>query len=114
MTLALARVLAPKIRVNAVAPGFITGRWLQTGLGGAYEAVKKNHEGRTPMKRVCEPEDVAAAILSLVTGSDLVTGQSSRSRAACCSRSDSGVPVCTGRQPSVVSRRARTGNAPDD
>ena len=75
MTLALARVLAPKIRVNAVAPGFITGRWLQAGLGGAYEAVKKSYEGRTPMKRVCEPEDVAAAILSLITGSDLVTGQ---------------------------------------
>jgi 3-oxoacyl-[acyl-carrier protein] reductase len=75
MTLALARALAPKIRVNAVAPGFITGRWLQTGLGAAYETVKKHQESRTPMKRVCDPEDVAAAILSLVTGSELVTGQ---------------------------------------
>ena len=33
LTLMLARVLGPKIRVNAVAPGFITGRWLREGLG---------------------------------------------------------------------------------
>ena len=75
MTLALARALAPKIRVNAVAPGFITGRWLQNGLGNAYEAIKKAQESRTPMRRVCEPEDVADAILALITGSELVTGQ---------------------------------------
>jgi 3-oxoacyl-[acyl-carrier protein] reductase len=75
LTIALARSLAPKIRVNAVAPGFITGRWLQAGLGGAYEPAKKMQESRTPMRRVCEPSDVADAILSLVTGSEMVTGQ---------------------------------------
>jgi len=75
LTLTLARVLAPKIRVNAVAPGFITGRWLAGGLGDAYDAVKGAMEARAPLGRVCDPEDVAAAILSLVTGSDLVTGQ---------------------------------------
>jgi 3-oxoacyl-[acyl-carrier protein] reductase len=61
--------------VNAVAPGFITGRWLADGLGPAYEPVKRALEQRVPLGRVCDPEDVAAAILSLVTGSDLVTGQ---------------------------------------
>jgi len=75
LTLALARTLAPEIRVNAVAPGFITGRWLQGGLGPAYEAVKQAMEARAPLGRVCDPADVAAAILSLVEGSDLVTGQ---------------------------------------
>jgi len=75
LTLALARALAPKIRVNAVAPGFITGRWLQAGLGAAYEAIKKNQESRAPLQRVCEPKDVADAIVSLVTGSEMVTGQ---------------------------------------
>ena len=74
MTIALARALAPRIRVNAVAPGFITGRWLQQGLGGAYDAIKQAQERVSPLKRVCEPEDVAAAVLSLVTGSELVTG----------------------------------------
>lgn len=76
LTVMLARVLGPAVRVNAVAPGFITGRWLQGGLGdGAYESVKKNIEQRAPLHKVCEPEDVTAAILSLVEGSDLVTGQ---------------------------------------
>jgi 3-oxoacyl-[acyl-carrier protein] reductase len=75
LTITLARALAPKIRVNAVAPGFITGAWLAGGLGEAYDAVKKAMEARAPLGRVCDPEDVADAILSLVTGSDLVTGQ---------------------------------------
>jgi len=74
LTITLARALAPKIRVNAVAPGFITGRWLAGGLGPAYDAVKKAFEARVPLGRVCEPEDVAAAVVSLVCGSDLVTG----------------------------------------
>jgi 3-oxoacyl-[acyl-carrier protein] reductase len=74
LTVSLARALAPKIRVNAVAPGFITGRWLQNGLGDKYDAVIALNTKRTPMGRVCEPEDVAAAILSLVVGSQLVTG----------------------------------------
>jgi len=75
LTLTLARALAPKIRVNAVAPGFITGRWLQGGLGAGYEAIKHAMEQKAPLKKVCEPEDVADAILSLVVGSSLVTGQ---------------------------------------
>jgi 3-oxoacyl-[acyl-carrier protein] reductase len=75
LTVTLARALAPRIRVNAVAPGFITGRWLAGGLGEAYDAVKQSVENRLPLGRVCDPEDVAEAILSLVVGSDLVTGQ---------------------------------------
>jgi len=74
LTVSLARALAPKIRVNAVAPGFITGRWLQQGLGAGYEAIKAHQERAVPLKRVCEPQDVAAAVMSLVTGSDMITG----------------------------------------
>jgi 3-oxoacyl-[acyl-carrier protein] reductase len=76
VTVILARLLGPAIRVNAVAPGFITGRWLRDGLGEqAYDAVKGALESRVPLRRVCEPEDVSRAILSLIEGSDLVTGQ---------------------------------------
>ncbi len=75
MTVALARVMGPKIRVNAVAPGAITGRWLKGGLGAAYDAVMEATKQNSPLQRVCEPEDVAEAIVGLITGSDLVTGQ---------------------------------------
>ena len=74
MTMSLARVLAP-VRVNAVAPGFITGRWLRGGLGPAYDQTKKAVESRSPLKQVCDPIDVANAILPFLEGSELVTGQ---------------------------------------
>lgn len=75
MTLALARTLAPGIRVNAVAPGFISGDWLKAGLGDNYESTMAAFNAKLPLGRVCDPLDVAEAILSLVEGSDLVTGQ---------------------------------------
>ena len=75
LTVALARTLAPQVRVNAVAPGFITGRWLQEGLGERYEATKTAFEQAMPLQAVCDPEDVATAIASLVEGPDLITGQ---------------------------------------
>ncbi|MFQ5418126.1 MAG: SDR family NAD(P)-dependent oxidoreductase, partial [Myxococcota bacterium] len=60
LTITLARCLGPRIRVNAVAPGFITGRWLAGGLGEGYEAMKSAIENRVPLRAVCTPEDVAA------------------------------------------------------
>lgn len=76
MTIAMARVLAPRIRVNAVAPGFITGRWLEQGLGReAYEKTKQAFEQRLPLGQVCTPEDIATAIVGIITGSDVMTGQ---------------------------------------
>lgn len=75
LTVSLARTLAPKIRVNAVAPGFIEGEWLQKGLGDKFEKARDDRAALTPLGRVCRPEDVAAAIVAYITGSDMVTGQ---------------------------------------
>jgi 3-oxoacyl-[acyl-carrier protein] reductase len=76
MTVSLARVLGPEIRVNCVAPGFIDTRWLRNGLGdAAFEAVRNQQTQAAALKRVCGPDDVAQAILSLIEGADLVTGQ---------------------------------------
>lgn len=75
LTMALARVMGPEVRVNAVAPGFITGRWLREGLGEAYDQLQAHNERRSVLNRVCDPADVADAILGLLLGSRLVTGQ---------------------------------------
>ncbi len=75
LTITLARVLGPNVRVNAIAPGFIEGEWLAQGLGNAYEPIKRNIEQRVALGKVCVPDDIAQAILSIITGSDLVTGR---------------------------------------
>jgi 3-oxoacyl-[acyl-carrier protein] reductase len=74
LTVTLARIMGPEVRVNAVAPGFIDGEWLQQGLGDAYEPVKAAMQGKSPLGQVVTPDDVAAAILALITGPDLITG----------------------------------------
>lgn len=75
LTVSLARTLAPAIRVNGIAPGFIDGRWTRNGLGERYDEVKATYERNLPMGCVCTPKDIAEGILSLITGSRLVTGQ---------------------------------------
>ena len=67
LTLALARTLGPKIRVNAVAPGFIEGEWLKKGLGSSYESVRDKKATEGLLDAVSTPEDIADAILSLIT-----------------------------------------------
>lgn len=75
LTIALARVLAPEVRVNCVAPGFIDTRWLRQGLGSVFEPAKQRTAEQTPLRRVSTPEDVAQVVLSLIEGADFVTGQ---------------------------------------
>merc|ERR1712034_44970 len=76
MTLSLARVLGPEIRVNAVCPGFIQGAWLEAGLGKeAYAAAKERLESTTPLRLTTTPDTVAEAILYFVCGADVVTGE---------------------------------------
>lgn len=75
LTVSLARTFAPQIRVNGIAPGFIAGRWTQGGLGARYEGIREAYAKSLPLGRVCTPADIADGILSLVNGSQLVTGQ---------------------------------------
>jgi 3-oxoacyl-[acyl-carrier protein] reductase len=74
LTLALARALAPEIRVNAVLPGFTETRWLKDGLGAGYERVRKAYCEKSPLSTTMEPEDVAASIVALLDARK-VTGQ---------------------------------------
>ena len=70
MTMSLARVLGPQIRINCVSPaavptGFVAGR--------DRAAVEKIAQG-TPLQRVVEPVDVANAVLACVTHLKTTTG----------------------------------------
>lgn len=73
LTRALAAELAPKIRVNAIAPS-ITDTPLASGILSnekRREASAQNH----PLKRVGEVEDIASTAEWLLTGAGWVTGQ---------------------------------------
>ena len=72
MTRQLALELAPKVRVNAVAPGVVRTR--------LAEALWKEHEESvataTPLGRIGEPEDVASAIAFLASDqASWITGE---------------------------------------
>ena len=55
-------------------PRLLDGEWRQQGLGDAYEAVKQGMEAKSPLGRVTTPDEIATAIVSVVSGTDLVTG----------------------------------------
>ncbi len=68
VTRALARVLAPRVRVNAVAPGTVL---LPDGWN---EQESERLRATTPLKRWGTPNDVAGAVLYLI-GATYVTGE---------------------------------------
>jgi len=68
MTRALARVLAPEVRVNAIAPGVVL---LPEGWA---DADAEHLRGTTPLRRLGSPEDVAGAMLYLLDAG-YVTGE---------------------------------------
>ncbi len=75
LTRGLAVALAPEVRVNAVAPAFTDTPWMKNHYGARYKQVMAGAASNYPLRRIATPEDIAAAIIGLVTGGDFVTGQ---------------------------------------
>ena len=76
LTKTLAGRLGPEgIRVNAVAPGWMTGEWMEEQLGENYDRLMERRARLTPLRRCVTPEEVAETILSLITGNPFVTGE---------------------------------------
>ncbi|HWE99922.1 MAG TPA: SDR family NAD(P)-dependent oxidoreductase [Caulobacteraceae bacterium] len=68
MTLSLARALAPKIRVNAVCPGFIDTPWFGRGIpDDRLEQMRQGVAARTPLKAASTAEDIAGAAVFLAS-----------------------------------------------
>jgi len=75
MTRGLAVAMAPKVRVNCVAPAFTDTPWMSQHFGADYQQVIAKASAGYPIQRIATPEDIAGAILGLITGGDFVTGQ---------------------------------------
>lgn len=75
MTQTLAGALGPTIRVNAVAPGWLDGDWMERTLGDNYQRLMERRAKATPLKRTATPADVGAAVLTLATQLMFTTGQ---------------------------------------
>lgn len=68
LTHGLARALAPKVRVNGVAPGPVL-------MPEEFDAAQRDKAvAATLLKRAGSPEDVARTVLFLATGPDYLTG----------------------------------------
>jgi len=68
MTLSLARALAPKIRVNALCPGFIDTRWFTDAFGAqTTDRIRENVKANTPLKEASTAEDIADSGLFLIS-----------------------------------------------
>ncbi len=71
LTIALARVLAPEGRVNAVAPGLVASPWTKEWPAERRAA----YTDRTMLRRASTPQEIAEVIFFLCTGTTMVTGQ---------------------------------------
>jgi ketoreductase RED2 len=69
MTLLLAKVVGPEVRVNAVAPGLIDTPWTQD-----WDDIRAFVSAVSPLRRSGQPGDVAEVVLALASA-PFVTGQ---------------------------------------
>jgi ketoreductase RED2 len=69
LTVLLANVLGPEIRVNAVAPGLVDTPWTAD-----WHAIRAAVRSRAPLRRSAEPEHVAEAVMGLIYARH-ITGQ---------------------------------------
>ena len=75
LTKTLSKVLAPEVRVNAVAPGWIAGEWMERTLGDNYDTLMERRARQTPLKANVTLEDVADNVHTWLTAHPFVTGE---------------------------------------
>src|SRR6202790_1639888 len=77
MTISLARALAPKIRVNAICPGFIDTPWYGRSLQKvSLDQLRENVVAMTPLKVASTAADIAVSAVFLASPSSRhITGE---------------------------------------
>ena len=66
--------LAPRVRVNAIAAGSVATSALEFVIGD--EGIRRQMEDKTPLARIGDPEEIAAAVLFLASpAGGFVTGR---------------------------------------
>jgi len=76
LTLTMSAELAPTVRVNGIAPGFVPTEVMMTALQMDVPALERMAESRIPLKRLGTPADMAAAAIYLASDAgSWVTGQ---------------------------------------
>jgi 3-oxoacyl-[acyl-carrier protein] reductase len=70
MTRSLARALAPRIRVVAVAPGLVDTDFVKS----LDQGWRDEQAARTPLRRLARPQEVAGAVVAAVTQLTFTTG----------------------------------------
>lgn len=76
LTLSLARALAPDIRVNAIAPGYVSGGLPSRVLGGdQLKAVEEKYLVTQALPRLLQVDEVAGLAYFLVAGAPGITGE---------------------------------------
>ena len=75
LTKTLAWNLGPDIRVNAVAPGWMEGDWMERMLGDKYDDLMGKRAKQTPLRRCVTADDVAETMMTLITANRFVTGE---------------------------------------
>lgn len=76
LTLSLARVLGPEVRVNAVQPGVVDTPWMHAGYGDErFQELSERYATNAPLKSTCTAADVAETICWLLEGGKMITGE---------------------------------------
>ncbi len=73
VTRSLAQELAPRVRVNAIAPGAIL--WPEVESSGFSEQLRERYLSRVPMGKLGQPEDIAQAVVFLADQAPYLTGE---------------------------------------
>ncbi len=74
LTLALARVLAPEVRVNAVCPALVEQGFVERLAPDTFAQRRAHQIAVSPLKRIGHPDEVAETIHWLIASASMMTG----------------------------------------